>query len=89
MSLEYLAAAIHPQLHPPVLFACGLIASLLVCTLSLLIDSNLRTQRLMNIEANQADGYSRFRDELTHSARHVDFADNDIIELRDDDFQST
>lgn len=89
MFFESLAAAIHPHFQPPLLFVCGLLLSMLVCTLSMLIDPNLRVKRLFVTGTRQVRGYQQFRDQLARSSRHVDFADDEVFDLRDDEFLPT
>lgn len=97
MIFEGLAAIAHPQYHPPLLFACGFLAALVACGLLTQIHSNRRMQELITgkpipLQTSEMPlnlGYRRFREMLIRSARHVDFSVDDVIDLREDEIQST
>ena len=89
MSINPLFAVIHNQYQPTLFFCAGLLSSILLCTLTLAIESKFRCRRFASGGAvNHADNYRKFRNELSYSARHVGFTTDEIHELQDRDFHS-
>ena len=87
MSFNSLFALIFGQPTPPLFFVAGMVAAVIICTFVMLIDARIRMSLFRHIQVDSPkQSYQHFRLELARTARHLDFAADEIQELHDDDF---